>query len=190
MNELEETGQVVRNKYNHYYLPNQFGMVLGTLTINKKGFGFVVVEDQEKDVFIAPDSLKDAFNKDLVLVEINQHSDVERPEGKVIRVIKRGQTKLVGEIKKGKRDYYVDVDDPKFDKRIYVDHAHLHGAMPGHKVLVEIKLYKPILKGDVKRYWDIKMIQELIFYQLFMNMKHQLNFLRLCMSKLKEFLIH
>ena len=34
MNELEEAGKVIRNKYNHYYLPNQFGMVLGTLTIN------------------------------------------------------------------------------------------------------------------------------------------------------------
>ena len=69
-------------------MPNQFGMVLGTLTINKKGFGFVAVEDQEKDIFIAPDSLKDAFNKDIVLVEINKYSEVERPEGKIIRVIK------------------------------------------------------------------------------------------------------
>lgn len=149
MNELEAAGEVVRNKYNQYYLPNQFGLVLGILTINKKGFGFVVVENQEKDVFIAPDALKDAFNKDTVLVEINKRSDIERPEGKVIRVVKRGQTKLVGEIKKGKRDYYVDVDDPKFDKPIFIDHAHLHGAMPGHKVLVEIKVYKPLLKGNI-----------------------------------------
>ena len=149
MNELEEAGKVVRNKYNHYYLPNQFGMVLGILTINKKGFGFVAVEDQEKDVFIAPDALKDAFNKDTVLIEIDKHSDLEKPEGRVIRVIKRGQTRLVGEIKRGKRDYYVEVDDSKFDKPIFVDHAHLHGAVPGHKVLVEIKVYKPLLKGDV-----------------------------------------
>jgi len=147
MNELEDEGKVVRNKYNHYYLPNQFGMILGTLTINKRGFGFVVVEDQEKDIFISPDDLKDAFNKDTVLVELKKHSDEERPEGRVIRVIKRGQTRLVGEIKKGKRDCFVDVDDPMFDKPIFVDRAHLHGAMPGHKVQVEIKTYKPILKG-------------------------------------------
>lgn len=149
MNELEEDGLVVRNKYNHYYLPNQFGMFLGTLTINKRGFGFVLVEGQEKDIFISPDSLKDAFNKDTVLVELSKHSDVERPEGRVIRVIKRGQTKLVGEVKKGKRDCYVEVDDPMFDKLIFIDRAHLHGAMPGHKVLVEIKTYKPILKGNI-----------------------------------------
>lgn len=149
MNELEEAGLVVRNKYNHYYLPNQFGMLLGTLSINKKGFGFVAIEGQEKDVFIGSSDLKDAFNKDTVLIELNKYSDPERPEGRVIRVVKRGQTKLVGEIKKGKRDYYVAVDDPKFDKPIYVDHAHLHGAVPGHKVQVEIKTYKPILKGNV-----------------------------------------
>lgn len=100
MNNLEESGKIVRNKYNHYYLPNQFGMVLGTLTINKKGFGFVAVDGQEKDVFISPDNLKDAFNKDIVLVEINPIGDPEKPEGKILRVIKRGQTKLVGEIKK------------------------------------------------------------------------------------------
>ena len=151
MNNLEESGKIVRNKYNHYYLPNQFGMVLGTLTINKKGFGFVAVDGQEKDIFISPDNLKDAFNKDVVLVEINPTGDPEKPEGKILRVIKRGQTKLVGEIKKGKREYYVEADDSKFNKPIYVDHAHLHGAVVGHKVLVEIKVYKPVLKGNVEK---------------------------------------
>ena len=139
MNDLEESGKIVRNKYNHYYLPNQFGMVLGT------------VDGQEKDIFISPGNLKDAFNKDVVLVEINPIGDPEKPEGKILRVIKRGQTKLVGEIKKGKREYYVEADDSKFNKPIYVDHAHLHGAVVGHKVLVEIKVYKPVLKGNVEK---------------------------------------
>lgn len=151
MNMLEDEGKVVRNKYDHYYLPNQHGMVLGILTINKKGYGFVKVEGQEKDVFIPADYLKDAFDKDFVLVEIDEFCDLEKPEGKIIKVIKRGQTKLVGEVKKGKREYYVEADDPKFKKPIFVDHAHLHGAMPGHKVQVEIKVYKPILKGNVEK---------------------------------------
>lgn len=151
MNELEDEGKVVRNKYDHFYLPGQFGMEIGTLTINKKGFGFVAVEGQEKDIFIAPDSLKDAFNNDLVLIEINKYCDLQKPEGKVIKVIKRGQSKFVGEVKKGKREHYVEVDDPKFNKPIFVDHAHLHGAMVGHKVVVEIKTYRPIIKGNIEK---------------------------------------
>ena len=57
--------------------------------------------------------------------------------------------RYVGEIKKGKRDYYVEVDDSKFKKPIFVDHAHMHGAVVGHKVVVEIKTFKPQVKGNI-----------------------------------------
>ena len=149
MNELEDEGLVVRNKYNHYYLPNQFGMELGVLSLNKHGYGFVKVEGQEKDIFIPGSGMKDAFNKDTVLIEIDQNSNPERPEGTIVKVITRGQTRFVGEVKKGKREHYVEVDDRLFNKPIFVDHAHLHGAVAGNKVVVEIKTYKPYLKGDI-----------------------------------------
>lgn len=149
LNELEDEGLVVRNKYNHYYLPNQFGMVLGTLTLNKQGYGFVTVENQEKDIFIPQSGLKDAFNKDTVLVEITKTSDDKKPEGTIVKVVSRGQTRFVGEVKKGKRECYVEVDDRLFNNPIFVDHAHLHGAVVGNKVVVEIKVYKPYLKGDI-----------------------------------------
>ena len=149
LNELEDEGCVVRNKYNHYYLPNQFGMVLGTLTLNKQGYGFVTVENQEKDIFIPQSGLKDAFNKDTVLVEITKSGDDKKPEGTIVKVVSRGQTRFVGEVKKGKRECYVEVDDRLFKNPIFVDHAHLHGAVVGNKVVVEIKVYKPYLKGDI-----------------------------------------
>ena len=149
LNELEDEGLVVRNKYNHYYLPNQFGMVLGTLTLNKQGYGFVTVENQEKDIFIPQSGLKDAFNKDTVLVEITKSGDDKKPEGTIVKVVSRGQTRFVGEVKKGKRECYVEVDDRLFKNPIFVDHAHLHGAVVGNKVVVEIKVYKPYLKGDI-----------------------------------------
>lgn len=149
MNYLEEEGFVIRNKYNQYYLPNQFGMFVGTLSINKKGYGFVNVGEDQEDIFIGTGNLKDAFSNDIVLVELLTRQDGNHQEGKIIRVIKRGKTRFVGEVKKGKRDYYVDVDDSKFDKLVFVDKAHLHGAMPGHKVVVEIKTYKPIIKGNI-----------------------------------------
>lgn len=149
MNALEDKGVVIRNKYNQYCLPSQLGLIVGTLSINKKGFGFVNIGEDKEDLFIGKDNLKDAFDQDTVLVELNKQSTGDHLEGKIIRVIKRGKTRIVGEIKQGKRDCYVEADDSKFDKRVFIDSAHLHGAMPGHKVVVEIKTYKPSIKGNV-----------------------------------------
>lgn len=148
INQLENEGIIVCSKQN-YYLPQQLNMLVGSININKKGFGFVTYSIDEEDIFIGKDNLKDAFNKDIVLIEVSNNQDGNHQEGKVIKIIKRGQTKFVGEVKMGKKDYYVAVDDSKFEKMIFVDSAHLHGAMIGHKVVVEIKTYKPIIKGNI-----------------------------------------
>lgn len=147
VNAMENEGEVVRNKFNEYYLPNQLYFYKGVVDLNKKGFAFVKV-DEDREFYIHETNLKDAYNKDIVLIEkIPSHG--VREEGRVVRVIERGQTRYVGEVKKGKRDYYVDVDDAKFNKPIFVDAAHTHGAVIGHKVVVDIKTYKPQIKGDI-----------------------------------------
>lgn len=147
MNSMENDGLIIRNKANDYYLIHQLEFYSGILDMNKKGFAFVKV-DEEREFYIHEKNMKDAFDKDTVLIEkIPSHG--AREEGRVVRVIERGQMRYVGEVKKGKRDYYVDVDDSKFDKPIFVDHAHTHGAMPGHKVVVEIKTFKPQIKGNI-----------------------------------------
>ncbi|MFQ6793747.1 MAG: ribonuclease R [Thomasclavelia sp.] len=149
LNQLEDEGLVVRDKYNNYYLPEQLNIYVGVLSLNKRGYGFVKTDRLEKDIFIGKNDLKGAFNQDTVLVELAKKSDGDSPEGKIVKIINRGQTRFVGEVKKAKRDFYVDVDDVLFDQPIFVDQAHSHGAMPGHKVMVEIKTYKPFLKGDI-----------------------------------------
>lgn len=147
MNSMENEGLIIRDKANDYYLINQLEFYSGILDMNKKGFAFVKV-DEEREFYIHETNMKDAFDKDTVLIE-KIPSRGAREEGRIVRVIERGQMRYVGEVKKGKRDYYVDVDDSKFDKPIFVDHAHTHGAMPGHKVVVEIKTFKPQIKGNI-----------------------------------------
>ena len=148
MNRLEEEGIIARDDENKYFLGNDLDFFKGIIQINKRGFAFVRI-DEEKEFYINERNIKDAFDSDEVLVKKLQVSKGEREEAKVIRVINRGKKRYVGEVKKAKRDYYIDVDDIKMNQPIYVDHAHMHGAMVGHKVVVEIKVYKPKLKGDI-----------------------------------------
>ncbi len=149
VNAMENDGELVRNKFNEYYLPNQLYFYKGVIDLNKKGFAFVKVEE-DREFYIHETNMKDAYNKDVVLIE-KIPSRGAREEGRVVRVLERGQLRYVGEVKKGKRDYYVAVDDAKFNKPIFVDAAHTHGAVPGHKVVVEIKTFKPQIKGNITK---------------------------------------
>ena len=147
MNALEDEGVVIRDSKNNYYLIEQLEYFKGVIELNKKGFAFVKV-DEDREFYIHESKLKDAYNKDTVLIEKIPSRGLKE-EGRVVRVLERGQTRYVGEVKKGRKDYYVFADDSKFNQPIFVDHAHMHGAMSGHKVVVEIKTYKPQIKGDI-----------------------------------------
>ena len=147
INEMEDEGLIIRSRINDYYLINQLQYYKGVLELNKRGFGFVKV-DEDREFYIHDSNMKDALHNDTVLIEkIKSHG--QREEGRVVRVLKSGKLRYVGEVKRGRKDYIVKTDDQKFDKPIIVDAAHMHGAMPGHKVVVEIKTFKPQIKGDI-----------------------------------------
>lgn len=146
MNKLEEDGEVIRDNHNNYHLIDDFHYLKGVLSLNKKGFGFVKV-DEETEYYINSKNLNGAFDQDEVMIETTIYRG--KPEGRVVKIIKRGMTRLVGLVRKGRRELIIMPDDPKFTDWIYVDEAHAHGAIPGHKVVVEIKKYKPYLKGDI-----------------------------------------
>lgn len=147
MNHMEDDGDIIRDSHNLYHIIDNQKYFKGTLDLNKKGFGFVKV-DEDRELYINERNIKDAYNKDTVLVEKIAGRGV-REEGRIIRVVKRGTTRYVGEAIRGKRDLLIKVDDPKFNQLIVVDQAHAHGAMPGHKVVVDVKTFKPQIKGDI-----------------------------------------
>lgn len=149
LNQLEDSGAIVRNEHNEYMLIENMHMAVGILDINKRGFGFVRIDEEHEDIFISPGDLKGAFHKDKVLVQLKKTQNGSRQEGRILKILERGQTRLVGTLTKGKRELKFIADDIKFKEPVYIDHAHGHGAMPGHKVVVEIKTYKPYIKGNV-----------------------------------------
>ena len=86
-------------------------------------------------------------------------------------------------MKNAKRELVFDTDDQKFTQPIYIDHAHSHGAVAGHKVVVEIKTYKPYLKGNVVEILGHVGDPGVDILSVVFNMKHMLNFLKKFMNK-------
>ena len=107
----------------------------GKLLVNPKGYGFVILDESfhEDDVYISGKNLLDGRNNDTVVIEIiNKNTR----EGRVIRILKRDDSVLVGLLYEDNGNYYVKPDKPEY-KDIPIPNDMLKGAIPGHKVLVK-----------------------------------------------------
>ncbi len=108
----------------------------GELRCNEKGFGFVSTESQ--DFFIPADKMGQALNGDTVTIrKLYKRADDDRAE--IIKVIKRGITKLVGTVFFDRGIVYVRPDDRAYFADIYIS---IHGSLEeGDKVFVEINRF-------------------------------------------------
>ena len=96
LNELVSDYTIFLTKKGKYLLlKNCPGIKIGRLSLNKKGFGFIIL-DKEDDLYVSEDNINDAIDGDIVMVEV--FTSGVRKEGKVLRVVKRELDNLVGEI--------------------------------------------------------------------------------------------
>ncbi|MCM1111744.1 MAG: ribonuclease R [Muribaculum sp.] len=136
------------------YVRGDGSILTGTFIGHAKGFGFVQVEGREEDLFIPEDRTGDAFHGDIVQVQLLSGGDStgrasargghgRRQEARVLRVLQRGITTLVGTYEQTKNRYgFVVPDNGKFPCDIFIPAECAKGAVTGHKVVVEITDYR------------------------------------------------
>ncbi len=106
----------------------------GKVEIAKNGYGFLLQEDGE-DIFISKENLNGAINNDFVLVDVfTRHN---KKEGKVIKILNREVTRVIGEILFVKDQPTIILDNKKLDIEIILQN-HFANLVDGHKVLVEL----------------------------------------------------
>lgn len=110
----------------------------GIINVNKKGFGFVSVPSLEEDVYISESNMADALHQDEVLIEIRYDHIRNRNEGRVMKVLKRNLSVIVGEIYFKKDKGYVESDNNKIHLTVEIKKDRTLGAVDGHKVVVEL----------------------------------------------------
>jgi len=117
-------------------------LLVGTFISNARGFGFVEVEGREEDLFIPEDEVNGAFHRDLVQVALLDKKNGKRAEARVLKILERGITQIVGTYQKSKNTYgFVVPDNVKLPWDVFVPSERSKGAMDGHKVVVELTDY-------------------------------------------------
>ncbi len=139
LKELEEEVVIYHTNKDRYMLLEDSHLKKGIMHANKKGFGFVHVDGLEDDIYISEDNMNEAIHGDLVLVEITSKMNLDRLEGRVLKILKRENTTYVGEIQFHKERGYITLDDRKINLKIEVLKEDSLGAVDGHKVVVSLK---------------------------------------------------
>ena len=114
---------------------------IGTFIANEKGFGFIEIEGEAEDIFVAPEFVKSAMNGDIVSFRVIEEArDGMRAEGKIVDVLKRNVKVVVGTYQRSKNFGFVVVDDSKIED-IYIPKNLKGKAKNNDKVVVQIVKY-------------------------------------------------
>lgn len=153
LRELEEEYEIYCSNKGRYMLLSNSTLRKGILRMNKKGFGFVDVTGEEEDIFVNPDNINKALNDDIVIVEIISKNSGEKREGRILKILQRDLSTVVGEIYFVNEKCYLKPDDNKLNIEIEIEKDRTKGSVEGHKAVVKIlkNITRNRYKGEVIR---------------------------------------
>ena len=139
LRKLEDEVVIYHTNKDKYMLLEKSHLRKGVMRANKKGFGFVEIENMEDDVYISHDNMNGAIHDDIVLVEITSKMNIDRMEGRILKIIERRVQRFIGLITFDKKGIgHVDLDDSKIKLEIEIPREKSLNAVDGHKVVVEL----------------------------------------------------
>lgn len=156
INELIAEGRVFETKKGKLASPKDLQMATGTFIGHARGFGFVTPDAGGEDIFIPASETMGAMQKDRVLYKMLHKAEKgKKADGVIVRILERGQQRIVGTFEAGSKGYgFVVADDKKIVKDIFISRENTKGAVTGHKVVVEITDY-----GEDRRNPEGKVIE-------------------------------
>ncbi|MEP6938068.1 MAG: ribonuclease R [Chthoniobacterales bacterium] len=147
---MEQAGEIARIRKNRYVLPAEADLVTGTLHVHQAGYGFLSTgKAGQQDLFISVENTGTAMHGDVVVARITRDERYTRakgggarPEGRVIRILKRAHDTLVGTLQQSRNFFYVVPDDPRIGHNVYVQIPSPEPLpkqpAPGDKVVVRL----------------------------------------------------
>ncbi|WP_024327126.1 ribonuclease R [Thioalkalivibrio sp. AKL19] len=96
---MERDGQALCNRRGAYLPVNQEDLIRGRVIGHPDGFGFLVPDEQDDDLFLSPKQMRGVFHGDRVLARVMGVDRRGRREGGIVEVLERNTTQVVGRLK-------------------------------------------------------------------------------------------
>lgn len=133
----------ISSKNKIHPLSNDDKSLMGEISLAQGGYGFFISDNNEyMDVFISQNNLNSANDKDRVKIEIIKEKEYgKNAEGKVVEILQRNTSQIVGLYKKNKGFGFVISDKDNLSSDIYIDEKFSKKAKNNDKVVCEIIKY-------------------------------------------------
>jgi ribonuclease R len=152
--ELADDGYLKETERGKFQLKEKTGHIIGTVEMTQKGYGFVISDELDEDVFIAGSDMNKAMNGDKVRVYLHAKRKRKQPEGEVVEIIERAKTSFVGVITMS-RNFAFLVPTGKNNFDIFIPKEKLKGAKQGQKAVARITEWPPQAKNPFGEIIDV-----------------------------------
>ncbi|MDD2883914.1 MAG: ribonuclease R [Dechloromonas sp.] len=95
---MEREGQLMRNRKGDYILPERASLTAGRIQGHQDGYGFLVPDDGSADIFLDQRQMGKVLHGDRALVRVIGVDRKGRPEGSIVEVTERVNTRVVGRV--------------------------------------------------------------------------------------------
>jgi ribonuclease R len=140
LQDLSKDGYLKAVSHGEFKLNNAGLTVVGYLDMTMRGAGFVRIEENDSDVFIAPQNTNQSMSGDLVKVQVTKKGS-GRWEGKIIEVVERERTQFVGTLELHEKFAFLIPDNARVGTDIYIPKEKLKGAKNKDRALVAITVW-------------------------------------------------
>ncbi len=147
--------EIVKKGRAGYKASPKVAYVEGKVDMTRRGSAYVISDELESDVFIAPKDLSTALDDDRVKVHLFARSKGKNPEGEVVEILKRARESYVGTLEVKKDFAFLIPDHEKMHVDIYIPLDRLNKGKDGEKAIAEITDWPPEASSPFGRVMQI-----------------------------------
>ena len=135
---MERDGQILRNRKGAILVAQKVDVIRGRVEAHPDGHGFVVPDGGGDDLYLSPAEMRQLMHGDRVLAQPSGYDRRGRREGRVIEVVERVRTRVVGRLQIEHGVASVVAADRRIQHDLLLEPGATGGAKPGDVVNAEI----------------------------------------------------
>ncbi|CAG4882872.1 exoribonuclease R, RNase R [Georgfuchsia toluolica] len=95
---MARDGQLMQDRRNNWLIPDKANLITGKVQGHPDGYGFLIPEDGGEDIYLSAKEMEKVLHGDRAIVRVTGTDRKGRPEGKIVEVTERANTRIVGRV--------------------------------------------------------------------------------------------